>query len=148
MPAAHQKPASVKFARLLLPVYFVAMKLIGRKIRPIATDWVVNGIDDLGSRSDFLDRVVNLVLPTIPDDERRDEDEVHANFDKVRPRVLGALLNGVSEALRNHPTVTLDSKPRMADFAVWSVAAEPALGWEPGKFLAALAVGNYSPHTL
>jgi len=27
-------------AVLLLPVYFVAMKLIGRKIRPIATDWV------------------------------------------------------------------------------------------------------------
>jgi ATP-binding cassette subfamily B protein len=25
---------------LLLPVYYVAMKLIGRKIRPIATDWV------------------------------------------------------------------------------------------------------------
>ena len=27
-------------AVLLLPVYYVAMKLIGRKIRPIATDWV------------------------------------------------------------------------------------------------------------
>ena len=27
-------------AVLLLPVYFVAIKLIGRKIRPIATDWV------------------------------------------------------------------------------------------------------------
>ncbi len=27
-------------AVLLLPVYYIAMKLIGRKIRPIATDWV------------------------------------------------------------------------------------------------------------
>jgi ABC-type multidrug transport system fused ATPase/permease subunit len=27
-------------AVLLLPVYFIAMKLVGRKIRPLATDWV------------------------------------------------------------------------------------------------------------
>ena len=39
------------------------------------------------------------------------------------------------------PTTVMPLKPRMADFALWVVAAEPALPWRAGEFLAVCA-GN------
>jgi hypothetical protein len=54
----------------------------------------------------------------------------------MQPLVLGALCDAVVEALRNYGDVHLDQSPRMADFAKWVVAAEPALPWEQGRFMA------------
>ena len=56
------------------------------------------------------------------------------------------LLDAVSCALRNVESVQLDELPRRADFATWVTAAEEALGWEPGSFMAAHA-GNYQAAT-
>src|SRR5262249_39732475 len=100
-------------------------------LRPV----FVNGIDDLATRPDLLDRAITLTLPVIPDDQRRDEDELWAQFNQLRPGILGALLDAVSSALRNRPTVKLASKPRMSDFVSWVAAAESALGWAAGAFL-------------
>jgi putative DNA primase/helicase len=47
----------------------------------------------------------------------------------------------VSAALRNVETVTLLTKPRMADFARWVTAAEEGFGWAPGTFMAAYTLG-------
>jgi hypothetical protein len=102
-------------------------------MRPV----LINGIEDVVTRPDLLDRALTLTLPTIPDDRRREEDELWQEFERRRPRILGALLTAVSAALRNKPSVRLTSKPRMADFASWAVAAESALGWPAGGFLAA-----------
>ena len=102
-------------------------------MRPI----ILNGINSLSTRSDLLDRTVALTLPAISDGGRRTEEEINSELDRARPRILGALLDAVSTALCNVGTVRLPGKPRMADFAVWSVAAEPAMGCEPGAFLAA-----------
>ena len=99
--------------------------------RPI----VVNGIDDLGSRDDLVSRALVVSLPRIQPEERRTEADLRAEFETMRPLLLGALLDVVSEAIRRHPAVKLDSLPRMADFARWITAAEPALGWEPGTFV-------------
>ncbi len=96
---------------------------------------LMNGIEDLATRSDLLDRCLCLTLPTIADSERQEEEALWERFEEIRPRVLGALLNAVVAALNNKNKVTLTSKPRMADFAAWIVAAEPALGWSVGKFL-------------
>lgn len=101
-------------------------------MRPI----LVNGIEEVATRPDLLDRSIILTLPTIPDEERQDEEELWRRFDELRSRILGALLSAVSAAMRNRPAVRLASKPRMADFALWVVAAEPALGWPAGSFLA------------
>lgn len=98
---------------------------------------ILNGIDDIATRSDLLDRSINLTLPVISEENRRDEGDVWARFYEARPRVLGALLDAVCAAMRNLPSVRLERLPRMADFAKWCVAAEPALPWPPGSFLAA-----------
>jgi hypothetical protein len=73
-------------------------------------------------------------LPTIPEEERRAEDAFWRAFEAARPRILGALLDAVSMALRREHTVHLERLPRMADFAIWATAAEPALGWDDGTF--------------
>ena len=101
-------------------------------IRPV----LLNGIDDSVTRSDLLDRALNLDLPRIPDGDRRDENLLWVEFERARPSILGAILDAIVVALRNLPATTLDCKPRMADFAMWIVAAERALPWAPGQFLA------------
>ena len=49
--------------------------------RPI----VINGIGVLGTRSDLLDRTIELELPRIPDDRRQDEAQFWAAFDREQP---------------------------------------------------------------
>lgn len=96
---------------------------------------ILNGIEELATRGDLLDRSVVIYLPRIRDEKRRDEAEFWAAFEVVRPRLLGALLDAISAALRNANSVKLPSPPRMADFARWVTAAEPSLGWRGGDFL-------------
>jgi hypothetical protein len=98
---------------------------------------LVTGIGELTRREDFLDRVVLVRCPAMPDDKRRDEKSFYADFESARPRILGALLTAASAALRNLPNTKLDCLPRMGDFAKWATAAETGFGWEPGTFLRA-----------
>jgi hypothetical protein len=100
-------------------------------IRPI----IANGIDNIATRSDLADRSLLVSLKPIPEDARRDEAQLWSAFDVTAPRILGALLGGVSSALANVGTVSLASLPRMADFAKWATAAEPGLGLADGAVM-------------
>ena len=108
-------------------------EMIFEAARPV----IINGIPNLTDRADLADRSVTIHLSAIPDAERRPEDDLLADFEKARPRILGALLDAVSRAFANVGAVKLDRAPRMADFAKWITAAEPGLGWERGAFLTA-----------
>jgi Bifunctional DNA primase/polymerase, N-terminal/Primase C terminal 1 (PriCT-1) len=112
--------------------------------RPI----VINGIGVLGTRSDLLDRTIELELPRIPDDRRQDEAQFWAAFDREQPAILGALLDAVSGAIGRLDQVQLERAPRMADFARWVVAAEPALGWPTGSFLKAYTGNRDAIHEI
>lgn len=78
-----------------------------------------------------------VIAPPIPEDQRLQESTLLREFERARPRILGALLDAISSALKNHAMVVVPSLPRMADFAVWVTAAEPGLGWPAGTFLSA-----------
>ena len=69
-------------------------------------------------------------------DARRPEAELRAAFDAARPRILGALLDAVVQGLRRLPDTKLERLPRLADFALWASACEPAI-WPPGTFWSA-----------
>jgi hypothetical protein len=109
---------------------------------------MLTSIEDVATRSDLLDRCLIVWLPTIPKERRRPEDEMLAAFEKARPRILGAILDAVSGALRNLGSTRLDGYPRMADFARWVTAAEAALGWPKGTFMAAYAGNQDSANEL
>jgi len=95
---------------------------------------MLTSIEEVATRSDLLDRCLVVWLPTIPAERRRAEADLMAAYEKVRPQILGALLDGVATALRNLSSVKLEGLPRMADFALWASAAETAFGWEAGTF--------------
>jgi hypothetical protein len=81
--------------------------------------------------------MLTLALPVIGDSQRQPEEQLWHAFEGARPRILGALLDGVVMGLRRVGSTHLQSYPRMADFARWAVAAEPAWPWPSGSFLEA-----------
>jgi hypothetical protein len=97
---------------------------------------ILNGINELASRGDLLSRAVVLTLPRVQ--KPVPEQALWKQFNEARPRILGALLDAVSCALERLPGLELERYPRLADWARFVVAAEPALGWEDGSFLRAL----------
>jgi hypothetical protein len=107
-------------------------EVLFRSKRPI----ILNGIDDVITRSDLADRSIAQTCAAIEEERRKLETELWAEFERKHPRILGALLTAVSHGLKTLPDVVLDRKPRMADFAVWVTACEGAL-WKKGTFMAA-----------
>lgn len=93
-------------------------------VRPV----ILNGIEELATRGDLLDRAVILYLPQISNEKRKREADFWKDFADARPQLLGAALDAVSTGLRNLPTISLKETPRMADFAAWAAAAEPSFG--------------------
>jgi len=98
---------------------------------------ILTSIEEVATRSDLLDRCLIIWLPAIPEDRRRSEAELFKAFRKVRPQILGALLDAVAVALQRLPSIKLSELPRMADFALWATAAETAFGWPSGTFMKA-----------
>ena len=112
-------------------LYTDAEECLFEAMRPV----VLNGITSLVIKQDLADRAVIIDLPRIDDKDRLPEKIFWREFEKARPRILGALLDAVVGSLANHELVRLPARPRMADFAIWVTAAEPALGWPAGSFL-------------
>jgi hypothetical protein len=112
--------------------------------RPVA----INGIEELVTRADLLDRAILLYLPRIPEDRRLPEREFWARFYTARPRILGALLEAVAAGLARLDHVRLSQLPRMADFATWVTACAPALGWSATAFLEAYNGNRAGAHEL
>lgn len=90
--------------------------------RPI----ILNGIEELATRDDLLDRSLLLYLPTIPEDKRKHEAGFKRVFEAASPLILGAILDCVSSAMQTLPGINLKRLPRMVDFAQCACAAAPA----------------------
>jgi putative DNA primase/helicase len=102
-----------------------------RVCRPVA----INGIPDVVERGDLVDRSIQVNLPRISPNKRRDDYEFWQEFNGKSSQFLGSLMNAALEATRKYKGVTLVEKPRMSAFAVWAVATEQAMGWKPGKLM-------------
>lgn len=114
-------------------LYTNSDEMIFEAMRPI----LVNGIEEVATRSDLLDRTLSLNLPIITEKNRRDERTVWSDFEKNRASILGGLCTAVSGALKNVDNINLSPLPRMADFAIWATAAETELGFTAGTFMKA-----------
>ena len=102
-------------------------------IRPV----IVNGIEDIVTRADLLERSLLIYHPTISEERRRPEADLWAEFDACWPDLLGALFDEVAGGLRELPNVNLARLPRMADFARFAVACEAARSEGERLFLSA-----------
>jgi hypothetical protein len=107
-------------------------EVLVRAQKPIA----LNGITEIVSRADLADRCIFVTADRILDEDRKPKEEVMAAFEAERAGILGALLDAGSCGIRTLPGVTGSAWPRMADFAKWATACEPAFA-TAGSFKAA-----------
>lgn len=97
----------------------------------------LNGINIAASKADLLDRSIILPLERIDKKGRKTEGELWKQLEKDKPKILGALLDALSEAIRIKESMMLEELPRMADFAIWGEAISRALGYAHMSFLEA-----------
>ena len=103
-----------------------------RAKRPVT----INGIGASVTAQDLVDRAVSLELPVIED--RREAAGIEAEFDRLHPELLGALLDLFAKALAIVPTITIerDRRPRLIEFAKLGCAVAVAMGGTAEDFLA------------
>jgi hypothetical protein len=104
-------------------------------VLPVQCPVILNGIPDLVGRPDLASRSIALQLRRFEAGERKTEQQLKLAFEADKPKILGALCDGLSAGLRNLETTNLTDPPRMADFARWVEACASGIGWEPGQFL-------------
>lgn len=97
----------------------------------------LNGINVAAYQPDLLDRCILFGFSRPSRSERRQETELWAEFDRVRPQLFGAALDALSGAMTIQPTLQLPGLPRMADFASWGAAIAETLGHSAESFLKA-----------
>lgn len=137
------------FARIATGAGFAARELYSDAEEMVFDDKrpiLINGIEEVVSRPDLLDRALILEHPRISPSQRATETDVWRAVTAAHPRILAGILDALSAALRNLSSVELAELPRMADFCKWVVASEPSLGWEPGRFYATYADNRESAH--
>ncbi|WCS23894.1 bifunctional DNA primase/polymerase [Methylobacterium sp. NMS14P] len=100
--------------------------------------FIINGISDVATKSDLIERVIPVELTRMDDDARRTEAEMNAEIEALRPRILGALYMAIARAVKDEHQTELSSNIRMADAARWLAAAEPATGLAKGSIIDAL----------
>jgi hypothetical protein len=100
---------------------------------------ILNGITDVATKPDLLDRALIVTLPPIPDEERKPEAELWGEFEQSRPAILASLFDAVSG--RSVQSGVYDSKacrgwqtsrfgPRLLR-SLW--AGSRARSWPPTK---------------
>jgi len=87
--------------------------------------------------SDAADRILCFYTRAIPPHMKKPEALLFQEFEKVKPRVMGAIFRTIQKAMEIYPTVLEESKTwknqvRMADFCVLGECCARIWGFEPG----------------
>ncbi|MFK4896685.1 hypothetical protein ACI1TH_07155 [Lactococcus petauri] len=94
---------------------------------------ILNGIDELATRADLLDRSIIINLEPVSNRER--ETVLRTNFEQERAEITGALLNIISYSLAHIEDSNFKSNLfRFTDLGTIMDAASPALDWNPNHF--------------
>jgi Phage integrase family len=124
-----------------------------RALRTDAEQWlmkacrpiVLSGIPpDLADRTDLADRSIVLELMALGEDDQKFDDDFWNDFGAARPRILGALFDGMVGGLAHAKQTDISGygRFRMMDFARFAEAGCRALGFAEGEFLTALSTNT------
>ena len=96
---------------------------------------ILNGIDEIIKKSDLAERCNIIYLDRIT--KRLTEKKVWAEFDSIKPRLLGSIFNAVAEGLNyvDEMNKAITELPRMADFTVYGAAMIKAVHLDHEAFL-------------
>lgn len=95
---------------------------------------MINGINAVATQPDLIERVISIEAPTIPSDQRRDEQTLEAAWQADYPAVFATILDLFAKALALLPEIKLNKKQRMADYQLLGEAVARALGHAEGVF--------------
>ena len=101
----------------------------------LARPQMLTAIDHVVTRGDLADRLLTVDLPVIPKEKRLTKSELNDKLEQAKPRILGALLDTLSQTMSRLPDTHPEELPRMADFGLFAIAAEKPLGLYPGQFM-------------
>ena len=111
-------------------LYTDADEFVLEAIRPI----FMNGLSFPTDQQDLLSRTILVTLSVLDPTKIKTEAKLDALYERERPKLIGALLDAVSVAIRRLPKIKLEESARMADFMAWGEAAGEAFGWKPKAF--------------
>jgi len=109
----------------------------------IRRPWIINGINNVCTRSDLAERSIPLELLPAPRETRILEETIRAEFEAIRPHVLAVLIDAAVAAQKFAHLARdfLDRNKlyhRMADALQWITAGEENLGFTMGSFITRL----------
>ena len=87
-------------------------ELIYRVQRPV----LISGIPRLIHRADLSDRSIILTVKRLNEKQRKTQGELDARLQELKPRILGAIFNVLSDAIRKYKTIEPKEKPRVMDW--------------------------------
>ena len=96
---------------------------------------LLNGINPPSERGDVQDRTLPIELERLDKRKRLAEDDFWMAFSLKHPELLGAAFTGLSGALKHRHTVTLENKPRLADWGLYAAALYESQGWGVETFV-------------
>ncbi len=101
----------------------------------LKTHVVLNGIGDFVRRSDLAERCNIIYLDTLSN--RLTEKKVWAEFEAIKPKLLGSIFNTIAKGLAILPEIEeqMTDLPRMADFAQYGAAFIKAMELETDDFI-------------
>ena len=97
----------------------------------------INGINQVITKADLLDRSILIGLKRIEPDQRISEHEFWKMFNEEKAGILGAIFTVLGDAISKIDLVELNELPRMADFAKWGYAVAEAIGYKGEDFISA-----------
>jgi hypothetical protein len=89
---------------------------------------ILNGIDTGAMQADLADRMLPIDLEVITEQARLAEADLWPAWRDAHAAILGALLSLAAGVMARLPSVELERKPRMADFARILAAVDQVLG--------------------
>ncbi len=90
--------------------------------RRIKKPWILTGINNPGSQSDFLSRIFIIDLDMIPPSLRRSETEMDEAVEELKPRIQALLFDALVSGLRYRKEATSMKLTRLADCQLYSLA--------------------------
>jgi hypothetical protein len=101
----------------------------------------LNGINLASARPDLIDRGLIYEPEPISEEDRKLEEEIWSEFEKLRPQVLAYIFDILVEVLKvkQNGGIKLARLPRMADFALHCEIISRCMGNPPEAFINAFA---------
>ncbi|MFA7314508.1 MAG: bifunctional DNA primase/polymerase [Candidatus Magasanikbacteria bacterium] len=95
----------------------------------------INGINNVVTKPDLLERSIVLECAQILPKDRKTESDIWEEFEKDRPAILGGLLDLTVAVLKLLPSIKKNDMKRMADYTLIGKAVAIYLDMEPDEFV-------------